>query len=164
MADRFDPLADDATCMRVATTGSRFLPKGHLLPDPEWLRPTSADQREAAERGRIPGLSGWELGLTTPAQAADLSGQPGGRVFGAKAGALRRIALEKDIPIDVLHDPADVLAPRPGWEGHATLEGLARPERAAERPPALAELTKRQVKGRYLALRQALVGEFEPLP
>jgi hypothetical protein len=163
MADRFEPLDDDATYMRVATTGSRFLPQGHVLPDPQWLRPTSADEREAAERGRVPGLSGWELGLTTPEQAAELSDQPGGRVFGVKAGALRRTALEKDIPIDVLHDPADVLAPRPGWDGHAIMEGLARPERAEDRPPALAELTKRQVKGRYLALLQALVGGFESL-
>jgi len=126
MRERFSQLPESACVFRIAKSPT-FLPKGHLLPLPNWLEPTSKDIEEAEKRGRDVGLSVWDTELTSVAQAhvfiAVVEKQP---AFCFGVGAFKRTGKEFERGVDVVADQLND-DQRPGWEGHSLVEGLKRP-------------------------------------
>lgn len=127
MDEAFEPLPANALVFRLATRGPGFLPKGALLPDPLWFRPTSEDVTEAAARDRVPGLSMWERARTTVPQARKLSAKHDGEAFASYVGELLKVGEDVNISLAVVRDPLYEEAPAPGWDGHVVLEGVHRP-------------------------------------
>lgn len=150
MNDRFKPLGDTATWFRLAEQGSVHLPKDAVQPRAEWLRPTDADVQEGQRRGRSPGVSVWDRGLTTVSQACLLAAKSGGLAFGMTVARCLAIGREQqpERRLDIVSDPLDEQKSTPGWEGHALLEGLhwegeskrAKRDRKALREAIIAEL------------------------
>lgn len=154
MVEPFSPLPESATIFRLAEPGTAFLPEGRVLPLPDWLRPTKADEEEGARRGRLPGLSVWDHALSTTAQGRRLSGRGASALaFSAAVADLVERAhtfAGGAVPLDLVRDPLLDHRPEPGWEGHALVEGLAR--------------LPGQPKSRYKELRSAMVDAFYPEP
>ena len=150
MPERFSPLSSEAVIFRLATPASTLFPSGRDLPLPEWLAPTSADEAEAAARNRPAGLSVWQLARTTASQARAFGDQAEALAFSTTAGECRSVGATLSIPLDVLHDPLLDQQDQDGWEGHAVIEGLKRPDGAPKKT--------------YSQLREALVTVFTPLP
>jgi hypothetical protein len=131
MAELFAPLLDDQEIFRLAEPDGTFLPKGTVLPLPDWLIPTSADKEEATQRGRIPGLSVWDRKGCAVKDARALSNRSNNRPFFARVGDLRAVGtqvLPAPYNVDVVTDPLLDHKPKPGWDAHALIEGLARPD------------------------------------
>ncbi len=127
MDEPFAPLPAAALFYRLAERGTTFLPKGAVLPDPLWFRPTSEDVEEAAERGRVPGLSVWDRALTEVAEARVLARKPRGSGFGMTVARAKALGAEAEMSLGVVRDALYQESPKPGWDGHALLEGLHRP-------------------------------------
>ncbi len=148
MASGFARVPDEEWVYRLADPGGAFLPEGVVLPLPAWLRPTRADVQEAEARGRRPGLSVWRRDYTKVVEARKLANKPRGLAFTVQAGGCRRVGSRAGIDVDVVADPLHAARPAPGWDGHALVEGLARPPGAA--------------RSTYRNLRAALAERFRP--
>ena len=153
MTEPFSPVPDDHDVLRFVVQGGRFFPPGHTHPDPDWLIPTSKDKEEAARRGRVPGLSVWDTHRCRLSQARKLAERPHDHAYVAHVAALRGVAaslLPPSHPLDVVTDPLTARRGEPGWDGHALIEGLARPAGAPK-----------QV---WTELRERLTAHFRPAP
>lgn len=90
----------------------------------------------------------WDLARSTPAQARELAGRPDDLAFSARVCDLRQRAgahLPPPFCVEGLEDPLISARPRPGWEGHARIEGLARPEGLTNSRRIWSELRERLV-------------------
>ena len=126
----FEHLPDDSFVYRLAETGKSFLPKGARLPNAEFFRPSSEDERESEKTERPPGVSVWDRELTAVEHAKRIRFSPGDppdevRAFGLLVKVIRSIGRRRNVAVDVVAAP---LPPEngPGAEGHAHIEGLAR--------------------------------------
>lgn len=143
MSEVIRQMAADGSWFRVARP--TFLPADAVVPNPDWLRPTSADVDEGEQRGRPPGLSIWDHGSTTVPQARAITGDPPEcPAFGMGVGEAVAVGASMEVTLTALYDPIEGEPPPPGGEGHGLLEGLHRPAGAP--------------KARYKALRAALAG------
>jgi hypothetical protein len=111
------------------------------------FRPSGEDEQRAKTSGKPVRLTVWDETLTTVAQsrtfrAGDVV------VLRVRALAVREVSLERTIPLEVVYDELDPpMLSQPGGEGHAGIEGLAR-------PPG-------QPKQSWQALRQAIADRCE---
>jgi hypothetical protein len=166
MADRYTRLHETADVFRCVRKGSGFLPAGHVLPKPEWLEPNDDDQREAAQTGRLPGLSVWDCaGATHESACWWRSRAPADELsFVACVGALVAISREHRRDVAVVSDPRACEAePRLALVDDAERELLVR---AAE-AHSLLEGVKRPAGGSnrdHRSFREALSREFQLLP
>lgn len=83
------------------------------------------------------------------AQAGELAGKPDGEAFGMRVDQTLEIGRRHGHPLALVYDPLDEHEPKPGWQGHALLEGLHWPGKAH--------------KQARRALREALVAEVIPV-
>lgn len=60
----FVSLPEGAEIFRTARRHGGHLPQGAVVPDPEWLKPTKADETAAGLSKRRPGLSAWDVSKT----------------------------------------------------------------------------------------------------
>lgn len=117
----------DNVVFRLVVPGGSFMPKGMTQPLPDLFLPTDADRAHAAASARPPGLSVWDRDYTTLAQARVLTHRGEAVAFGLEAGTIREIGAQATIPLEVRYDFDPEIANHPGSEGHAVIEGLARP-------------------------------------
>lgn len=128
MAEDLERVPGDACVFRLANRGTDFLPADAVLPTSGLFRPSSDDEAEGKERGRPPGLSVWDRGRTTVEQAQHLADKPESEAFGLLAERVRQIGVSQGLNLDVWYDALDERESEPGADGHALIEGLARPE------------------------------------
>ncbi len=137
---------------------------GQRLPKPEWLKPTAEDEAEGGRAGRPAGLSVWEASRTRVVDAMWFRGEAAEQeAFAAIVSAVttlgkghgRELAVvcdahpfaEDDGRWSELDGPSQVRL-RCAAEGHALIEGLARPPGAP--------------RGPYAAFLAALITVFDP--
>jgi len=148
MPEHFAPISNEARVVRFVKPGGGHLPKGRLLPLPEWLAPTKTDKEESAKRGRPAGLSVWDWDRATVPDARALAKMDGSLAFATAARACRDAGVAHSLPVDVVRDPLDDEHPKPGWNAHSLIEGLSAPRNVDGTP--------------YKRLRSVLVDEFVP--
>jgi len=165
--ERYASLPDDVGVFRIARVGGGFLPDGHLMPKPEWLEPTKADQEEAKQTGRLPGTSVWEVPGGTHGAACWIrnADEQSHRSFVAKVHDVRTVATkharELAVVADCLEHPeADARWPsltdngrelvRATCDAHALVEGI-------KRPAGTSEVAHR-------SFREEVARTFEPMP
>lgn len=131
---QFEPLSDTDRVFRLVDQGSSFFPLGARLPLHSWLEPSSADKAEGETRGRRPGLSVWDSQLTRVDQASAVrrrearAPDAASCAFELGVGDVRSCGASQPArDVDVVTDPLDPSECGPGAEGHALVEGLARP-------------------------------------
>ncbi len=125
----FEPLPIDTVVFRLAKEDSKFLPPGALSPNADIWAPSSGDEAEGKERGRPPGVSVWDVRRTSPAQAITIrfgEKPPPTRAFAAKVQAILAAGEQHGRTLHAFADPLPVER-GPGADGHALIEGIARP-------------------------------------
>lgn len=148
MDERFASLPGSAKVVRFVKPGGGHLPKGRVLPLPEWLAPNQRDKAEAERRRRRAGLSVWDHDRATVHEARTLAEMAGALAFAVTTQACRDAGNAQSLPVDVVRDPLDGDRPKPGWDAHALIEGLSAPKGVDGAP--------------YKRLRSALVDQFVP--
>lgn len=111
-----------------------FASADHLEPSFEAFMPSTADKEEASRRALPVGVSVFQVGATTVAEAVAIrrraSGQPLGlvRPFEIGVDRLVDVGAAHGRALDVVHDPLTAPETRdlPGAEGHAAARGLDR--------------------------------------
>jgi hypothetical protein len=83
---------------------------------------------EGKARGRQPGFSVWNQAVASVEQVKVLVTRPESLAFGLEAATVREVGEAHERSLEVLADPADDLKPGVGWDAHAVIEGLQRPE------------------------------------
>lgn len=137
MRDAYTSLDESDRVFRHVTRGGGYFPGGQQLPLPGWLQPNKQDREEATRTGRRPGVSAWDLELTTFEGSWEIRDREtverGGSVvaeearaaFCGRVGDIRSIAASVPCDVDVVRDPLD---PKydPHGQGHVLIEGMQR--------------------------------------
>lgn len=144
-----DPVPDGSPLLRLPTPPPDYVPE-RWRPTHLDFRPSSEDERAAADTGKPVRLSVWDETLTTVAQARAFR-EADVLVLRVAAAAVRVAATSRPDPVDVVYDelPAEDRM-KPGGSGHAGIEGL-------DRPPG----ESKSAKAARRNLRQAIADECE---
>ena len=149
MLERYSPVPHSAEIFRHVKLGGGYFPTGRVHPLPGWIEPDRNDREEAAVTGRPPGVSCWDRSFSTVEASWEIRQQ--NAIATARAtipldqrGAFSTIVERvyavtstKRPEVAIVYDPLEP-ALGPCAEGHALLEGLARPVAAKGSPIIIA--------------------------